>query len=119
MSLPDALERAAAALAQHADAVRDANGDPDGLLETLPPAGAAEVLQWLLAHESESGEELALAWSEQEAGLAPLEAARCRLQRRCRVGPFVDRRLKLYQRAALRIFPPHLTQGGSDRSPAG
>ena len=74
MSLPDALERAAAALAQHADAVRDANGDPDGLLETLPPAGAAEVLQWLLAHESESGEELALAWSEQEAGLAPLEA---------------------------------------------
>ena len=74
MSLPDALESAAAALAQHADAVRDANGDPDALLETLPSTAAGEVLQWLLNHEPDAAEELALAWSEQAAGLAPLES---------------------------------------------
>jgi hypothetical protein len=44
------------------------------LLQTLPQAVATEVLEWLLINESAAGEELSLAWSEQEAGLGPLEA---------------------------------------------
>jgi hypothetical protein len=74
MSLPDALERAASELAAHADAVRDANGDPERLLETLSATGASEVLAWLLTSETAAGEELALAWSEADAGAAPLQS---------------------------------------------
>lgn len=74
MSLADALERAASELAPHADAIRDANGDPDRLLETLAPAPASELLGWLLAHEPAAGEELALAWTDRDAGAAPIAA---------------------------------------------
>ena len=74
MSLPEALENAATALSQHADAVRDANGDPQGLLDTRSAGAASEVLGWLLSNEPDAGEELALAWSESEAGAAPLQA---------------------------------------------
>lgn len=73
MSLPEALENAATALSQHADAVRDANGDPQGLLDTLSAGAASEVLGWLLSNEPDAGEELALAWSESEAGAEPLQ----------------------------------------------
>ena len=74
MSLADALERAASELAEHEDAVRDANGDPERLLETLGSPGATTVLAWLLDNEVEAGEELAIAWTESEAGAAPLQA---------------------------------------------
>lgn len=74
MSLPDALERAASELAQHADTVRDANGDPDRLLETLSPGASCEVLAWLLSNEIVAGEELALAWSESDLGATPLQS---------------------------------------------
>jgi hypothetical protein len=74
MSLPDALELAASELSQHADAVRDANGDPDRLLETLSAGAASEVLSWLLSNETRAGEELALAWSESDRGARPLQS---------------------------------------------
>jgi hypothetical protein len=74
MSLADALERAASELTKHEDAIRDANGDPDRLVETLGEAGAGPVLVWLLENEAEAGEELAMAWTESEAGAAPLQA---------------------------------------------
>jgi hypothetical protein len=74
MSLASALEGAASALPAHADAIRPANGDPDRLLEALSPAGAAQVLAWLLAEEVEAGEELALAWCETEKGAPALLA---------------------------------------------
>jgi len=74
MSLPEALERAAGEFAHHADALRDANGDPDRLLETLSGEGASEVLAWLLGSEIEAGEELALAWCDNERGAEPLQA---------------------------------------------
>jgi len=72
MSLADALERGASALAPHAEAIRDANGDPERLLETLAPGAASELLGWLLANEPAAGEELALAWSEVAAGVEPI-----------------------------------------------
>jgi len=68
MSLASALEGAAAALPEHADAIRPANGDPTRLLASLAPGAAATVLSWLLAHEPEAGEELALAWADDEKG---------------------------------------------------
>jgi len=74
MSLPDALELAASELSQHADAVRDANGDPDRVLDTLSAEAANEVLCWLLGHDPDAGEELAIAWSESEQGSAVLQA---------------------------------------------
>ena len=64
VGLPEALERAAAALPAHADGVRPANGDPARLLELLGAAAAARVLEWLLCHEREAGAELAAAWAE-------------------------------------------------------
>lgn len=70
MSLPEALERAAQALPDQADAIRPANGDPDQLLSTLDDAGSAAVLQWLLANEPDAGEELLAAWCEDERGIA-------------------------------------------------
>jgi len=74
MSLPESLERAASALAQDADGIRPANGDPVQLLGLLEPEAAVRVLGWLLAHEPESGAELAVAWVEEEGGAEPLQA---------------------------------------------
>lgn len=68
MSLASALESAATALPEHADAIRPANGDPARLLASLAPGAAALILSWLLAHETEAGEELALAWADDEKG---------------------------------------------------
>jgi len=64
LGLPEALERAARALASHADEIRPANGDPAALLESLSGAGAGEVLAWLLANEPAAGEELAATWAD-------------------------------------------------------
>jgi hypothetical protein len=69
VSLPAALERAAAALPEQADAIRPANGDPQRLLASLPRAGAAQVLSWLLANEPDAAEELLGEWFEPPAGL--------------------------------------------------
>ncbi|MBW2274286.1 MAG: hypothetical protein JRG96_13515, partial [Deltaproteobacteria bacterium] len=74
MSLAQALEEAATALAADADSIRPANGDPIQLLELLEPDAATRVLAWLLAHEVEAGEELAASWADEERGLAPLTA---------------------------------------------
>lgn len=70
MSLAVALEKAASALGKEADAIRDANGDPLRLRRALDPTSGAEVLAWLLAHEPQAGEELAIAWSEAPDGIA-------------------------------------------------
>ena len=72
MSLADTLERAASALAADADDIRPANGDPIQLLSLLEPAAQNRVLTWLLANEPSSGEELAVAWAEEEGGAEPL-----------------------------------------------
>jgi len=74
VSLASALERAASALPEHADAIRPANGDPERLLQILQPEAAQEVLAWLLGNAAEAGEELALAWAELNVG-ADLVAA--------------------------------------------
>jgi hypothetical protein len=66
LGLPEALERAASALREHARAIRPANGDPAQLLEALGPEAGASVLAWLLANEPADGEELAQAWAEDE-----------------------------------------------------
>ncbi len=69
MSLADALEAAASALPDRADAIRPANGDPTRLLELLTGQGAgavdaaAEVLAWLLENRADDAEELAEGWS--------------------------------------------------------
>jgi hypothetical protein len=68
VSLADALEAAASALPEHADAIRPANGDPVRLLDLLGPAAGAPVLAWLLAHRPVEGAELAEAWSVVEGG---------------------------------------------------
>jgi hypothetical protein len=73
MSLADSLENAASSLPETADAIRPANGDPIQLLDSLDEAGAVRVLVWLLEHDLDSGEELALTWSEDDRGLAPLQ----------------------------------------------
>ncbi len=73
IGLPEALERAAEALAADADAIRPANGDPSRLLELLDADGAGRVLAWLLAHEPSDAAELAEAWAEDaERGVPPL-----------------------------------------------
>ncbi len=64
VGLPEALERAATALAADADVIRPANGDPVRLLEVLDARGAIRVLTWLLDNEPADGGELADAWSE-------------------------------------------------------
>jgi hypothetical protein len=69
VSLATALEQAAAALPQEADAIRPANGDPERLLAALPREGAARVAAWLLRNEPEAGGELLDAWVEREGGL--------------------------------------------------
>lgn len=68
LGLPEASERAAAALRSYADRIRPANGDPTQLLEQLGAEGAARVLEWLLVNEPAAGAELADAWSENPAG---------------------------------------------------
>ncbi len=72
--LPEALERAAAALERDADAIRPANGDPIRLAAGLGKEAGARVLAWLLAELPEAGSELADAWVElgDDAALAVL-----------------------------------------------
>jgi hypothetical protein len=72
VSLAAALERAAEALPALADAVRPANGDPERLLDALAGDDARALLVWLLGHEPEAGEELALAWADSPRGAGPL-----------------------------------------------
>ncbi len=72
MSLPDSLERAASALANDAEDIRPANGDPNQLLSLLDATAQCRVLNWLLTNEPESGEELAVAWAEAPEGTQPL-----------------------------------------------
>lgn len=75
VGLPEALERAASALAADADAIRPANGDPGALLAELAPEAAVRVLRWLLENEPEDGSELADEWSEDtERGAAAVLA---------------------------------------------
>ena len=75
IGLPEALERAAEALASDADAIRPANGDPTRLLELLDADAATRVLAWLLANEPAEGAELAEAWADDaERGAPPLLA---------------------------------------------
>jgi hypothetical protein len=75
VSLAAALENAAEALPALADAVRPANGDPVRLLDGLSnETDARALLAWLLAHEPDAGEELALAWADSPRGVAPLAA---------------------------------------------
>jgi hypothetical protein len=76
VSLADALERAATALPDAADAIRPANGDPRRLLASLDAAAAARVLEWLLMHEPTAGGELALAFADDPDGTAALQALR-------------------------------------------
>ena len=59
MSLADALEAAATALAAEAEAIRPANGDAARLLAALPSEGARRVAAWLLANRPVDAEELA------------------------------------------------------------
>lgn len=75
VGLPEALERAASALPDDADAIRPANGDPVALARVLDPEAALRVLAWLLENEPPAGEELAAEWAEdpQGAGRVVLE----------------------------------------------
>jgi hypothetical protein len=74
VSLADALEAAAGALAGEADAIRPANGDAVRLLAALSPEGASRVARWLLAHRPDDAEELAEVWCEDPRGQAALLA---------------------------------------------
>ncbi len=73
MSLPEALEQAASALTDDADAIRPANGDPFQLLDALDDDAAVRVLKWLFENDPDAGEELAICWSEEDEGLVPLQ----------------------------------------------
>jgi hypothetical protein len=73
LGLPEALERAASAMPEEAEAIRPANGDPVQLLEMLDEAEAARVLTWLLQNEPEAGAELAAEWAEHSRGVGPLQ----------------------------------------------
>jgi hypothetical protein len=73
MSLPEALERAASALAGDADQIRPANGDPVQLLDVLDADAAVRVLGWLLSNDADAADELASCWSEEPKGIAPLQ----------------------------------------------
>ena len=72
VGLPEALERAASALPEHADAIRPANGDPLQLQRLLGPSGSVQVLSWLLCNESDAGAELMGCWAEDSGGGADL-----------------------------------------------
>ncbi len=75
IGLPEALERAAAALRGDADAIRPANGDPFALLSLLDAGASQRVLEWLLVNEPSAGCELVEAW-EDAGGEAALRLAR-------------------------------------------
>jgi hypothetical protein len=64
IGLPEALERAAAALPGDADEIRPANGDPFALLSLLDAEASQRVLEWLLANEPLAGSELVEAWTD-------------------------------------------------------
>jgi len=64
IGLPEALERAAAALPGDEDAIRPANGDPFALLSLLDAEASQRVLEWLLANEPLAGSELVEAWAD-------------------------------------------------------
>ncbi len=74
MSLPESLERAATELADLADQIRPANGDPHRLLEELGAADAGQLLTWILSEEPADAAELVDAWGEDDAGVAILLA---------------------------------------------
>ncbi len=69
-----ALERAASALPDDADAIRPANGDPERLLVALGAVRAPHVLAYLLSNETDHGDELARAWCDSAAGAAAILA---------------------------------------------
>jgi hypothetical protein len=64
IGLPEALERAAAALPADADGIRPANGDPFALLSLLDSEATTRVLEWLLIHEPDAGAELVTVWAD-------------------------------------------------------
>ena len=64
IGLPEALERAAAALPADADTIRPANGDPFALLSLLDGEASKRVLEWLLTHEPIAGGEIVNAWTD-------------------------------------------------------
>ena len=68
IGLPEALERAASALAGDADDIRPANGDPFQLANLLDDEAAGRVLRWLLANEPSAGAKLATEWAEDPEG---------------------------------------------------
>ncbi len=74
MTLPEALEAAAGKMTSQADAIRSANGDPHGLLDSLTPKAAAKVLRWLLENAEDAADELAVAWSEVENGARVIQS---------------------------------------------
>jgi len=74
VSLADALEQAAEALPDLADAIRPANGDPERLIEVLDGAQAASVLAWMLAEAPDDGGALAMEWAGHADGRGALLA---------------------------------------------
>ncbi len=72
IGLPEALERAAAALPGDEDAIRPANGDPFALLSLLDAEASQRVLEWLLANEPLAGSELVEAWADAGGDAAAL-----------------------------------------------
>jgi len=74
MILAEALERAAGALPEVANALWDANGDPHRVLDAVGAEGAARVLAWVLAEEPAAGEELLDAWTAREEAPALLRS---------------------------------------------
>lgn len=74
MSLPESLERAASELADLADQIRPANGDPHRLLSELGASEAGQLLTWVLTQEPEDAAELVESWGEDDAGVAILLA---------------------------------------------
>ncbi len=74
IGLPEALERAAAALPGDADEIRPANGDPFALLSLLGTEASQRVMEWLLANEPVAGSELVEAWADAGGDAAALIA---------------------------------------------
>ena len=72
IGLPEALERAAAALPGDADEIRPANGDPFALLSLLDREASQRVLEWLLANEPDAGSDLVGAWADAGGDAAAL-----------------------------------------------
>jgi hypothetical protein len=74
VSLAEALEAAASALTEDAEAIWPANGDPAQLLRSLEADGAVRVVRWLLAERPGDSGELTEVWSESDTGVAALLA---------------------------------------------